>query len=93
MKRTTLIAAIALMAFLPAGALAQSRTYYGADGKVVGRSTTDSGGATTIYGGSGRVTGRTSTDSSGTTTIYDADGRRIGSVATQPPATTREFRR
>ena len=75
-------AAVALVLLLPTGALAQSRTIYGADGKVAARSTTDSAGSTTIYGASGRVTGRTST-SGNQTTIYGSDGRRVGSVTTQ----------
>ena len=69
--------AIALM-IAATGAQAQQRTYYGADGRVTGRSITGSDGSTTIYDSSGRVAGRTATDSQGTTTIYGADGRRIG---------------
>jgi YD repeat-containing protein len=77
MKLTTM-----LLLALPAvsDAQAQQRTIYGPDGRVTGRLTTDSGGATTIYDASGRVTGRTSTDSQGTTTIYDAAGRKAGTV-------------
>jgi hypothetical protein len=52
------IAAIELM-LKSTEALAQSRTFYGADGRVTGRSITGSSGATTIYGADGRVTGRT----------------------------------
>ena len=62
---------------------AQSQTFYGADGRVTGRSVTGSNGATTFYDASGRVTGRTATDSQGTTTVYDASGRNVGSVTTQ----------
>jgi YD repeat-containing protein len=76
------IAAIVLMV-MPTGVLAQSRTFYGADGRVTGRSSTNSSGATTIYDANGRVTGRTSSGSSGTTTIYDAGGRSVGTVTTQ----------
>ena len=82
MKLTTIVALVALM---PTTALAQGRTYYGADGRVTGRSTTDSQGSTTFYDASGRVSGRTSTDSQGTTTIYDASGRRTGSVTGPKP--------
>jgi YD repeat-containing protein len=74
-----------LIALLPPGAAAQGRTFYGADGKLISRSTTDSSGAVMFYGPDGRVTARTSTESNGTTMIYDAGGRRVGSVTTQSP--------
>jgi len=77
-----LVALLVLAVLLPATALAQQRTIYGADGKVSGRVATDSQGSTTIYNANGRVVGRTSTDSQGTTTIYGANGRRTGSVTT-----------
>ena len=80
--RTVFALAIVLTLFSTA-ALAQSRTFYGADGKVLGRSTTDRNGATTFYDASGRVTGRTTTGSKGTKTIYGADGRKAGSVEPQ----------
>ena len=54
-------AAVALALLIPTDALAQSRTFYDASGRVTGRSITGSGGSTTIYGADGRVTGRTST--------------------------------
>ena len=82
MKLTILLVLVAL----PTGALAQSqRTFYGVDGRVTGRSNTDSAGATTFYGVDGRVRGRMSTGSTGTTTIYDAGGRNVGSVTTSKP--------
>ena len=81
LKLTTLLVLAALM---PTDALAPSRTFYGADGRVTGRSITGSGGATTIYGADGRVTGRTST-SGNQTTIYGSDGRRVGTVTTTKP--------
>ena len=81
----SIIAATAIMLLLtPAAHSQSSRTIYGSDGKVSGRTHTDSQGSTTIYGADGRVTGRTSTDSSGTTTFYGADGRKTGTVTTQP---------
>ena len=40
--------AIALALLMPTDALAQSRTFYGVDGRVTGRSATDSGGSTTF---------------------------------------------
>jgi hypothetical protein len=70
--------AIVLALLMPTAALAQSSTFYDSTGRVSGRSTTDSGGATTIYGADGRVSGRTFTGS--VTTIYGADGRKAGSV-------------
>ena len=81
--------AIALALLMPTEALAQSRTFYDASGRVTGRSITGSNGSTTIYDASGRVTGRTSTSSNGTTTIYDSDGRRVGSVTTTKPQASR----
>jgi YD repeat-containing protein len=77
MKLTTMLL-LALLAV--SDAQAQQRTIYSPDGRVTGRLTTDSGGATTIYGANGRVTGRTSTNSQRTTTIYDAAGRKAGTV-------------
>ena len=49
--------AIVLALLMPTEVQAQSRTFYGADGRVTSRSITGSGGATTIYGADGRVTG------------------------------------
>ena len=75
--------AIVLALLIPTDAMAQSaRTFYGADGKVLGRSITDSDGVTTYYDAAGRITGRTSGD---THTIYGADGRVVGSVTTTKP--------
>ena len=74
---------VIVLALLTTAAHAQSRTYYGADGRVTGRSITGGNGATTFYGADGRVSGRASTDSQGMTVIYGSDGRRVGTVATQ----------
>jgi len=76
--------AVVLALLMPTDALAQSRTFYDASGRVSGRSTTGSDGSTTIYDASGRVTGRTST-SGNQTTIYDASGRNVGRVTTTKP--------
>ena len=47
------IAALAIVLLLtPTAAPAQAHTFYGADGRITGRSTTDSGGSTTFYGAS-----------------------------------------
>ena len=54
-----LAAVLALL--MPTDALAQSRTYYGADGHVTGRSSTSSSGTTTIYGADGRKAGSITT--------------------------------
>ena len=70
------------LALLTPTAQAQQRVWYGNDGRVQGRTTTDSAGNVTAYGKDGRVTGRASTDSQGTVTIYGADGRRIGTSTT-----------
>ena len=71
-----------LALLMPTDALAQSRTFYGADGKVLGRSITDSEGVTTYYDATGRITGCTSGD---THTIYGADGRIVGTITTTKP--------
>ena len=85
------LAILVLALFLASDALAQQQTIYGKDGKVIGRSITDSGGATTVYDANGAVSSRTSTDSQGTTTIYDANGRNVGSV-TGPKLRSRDQR-
>ena len=69
---------LALTALMATDARAQSHTYYDArTGRVIGRSTTGTGNATTYYGADGRVTGR-STISGNTETFYGADGRTVG---------------
>jgi hypothetical protein len=77
--RPLAVLAVALM-LAATGAMAQQRTIYGADGRVIAREVTGSNGSTTIYGSDGRVTGRTAIDSQGVTTIYGADGRKAGAV-------------
>ena len=74
--------ALALL-MLPTDALAQQRTSYGGDGKVIGRESTGTNCASTLYGADGRVLSRTTSSSSGTTTVYGADGRRTGTVTAQ----------
>jgi hypothetical protein len=64
MKRTTLLVLTLVTA---SDAQAQQRTFYGADGRVTGRSTTDSGGSTIFYGADGRMAGRSSTSVNSTT--------------------------
>ena len=76
MKRLV-VAALALVA-LTTSTLAQQRTIYGADGRVVGRTTTDTQGTTTLYGADGRAVTRETTTRSG---IYDArTGNAVGKV-------------
>jgi YD repeat-containing protein len=82
MKKTTLLTLLTL-ALLTGAASAQSRTFYDASGKVVGRSSTDSQGTVTNYDARGRVISREST-SGNTTVIYDAGGRNVGRVTTAP---------
>ena len=72
------------MALVTTGAAAEQRTFYGRDGKVVGRSVTGSNGAVTLYGADGKVISRETTTRSGIT-VYDAAGRKAGSV-TAPPS-------
>jgi YD repeat-containing protein len=81
-KAINAIIAAALMPLLilPTAALAQSRTYYDAGGRVIGRSATDSQRSTTYYDAGGRVSARASS-SGNTTTIYDAAGRRTGTIS------------
>ena len=72
--------AIVLALLMPTTeAQAQSRVFYGADGRVSGRSSTSINGMTTYYNADGRVTHRTST-SGNVTTIYDAEGRKTSTV-------------
>ena len=59
---------------------ADQRTIYGSDGKVIGRSTTDSQGTTTLYGRDGKALTRESPRTGGST-IYDAQsGRQLGTT-------------
>ena len=81
-RRRIAAVAIAPALLMPTDATAESRTFYGADGKVLGRSITDSDGVTTYYDAAGRITGRTSTGGD-TMTIYGADGRVIV-IVTKP---------
>jgi YD repeat-containing protein len=59
-----------------------SYTFYGADGRIAGRSTTDGHGTTLFYGPDGRLSGRAITTpgvGTGTvTTYYGPDGRMVG---------------
>jgi YD repeat-containing protein len=65
------------LALLATEASAQSKTFYDASGRVVGRSSTDSQGSTTVYDAGGKVVGRDA-KSGNTTAIYDAGGRKVG---------------
>ena len=76
----TVCALAIVLALFSTDAMAQTaRTFYGADGRVLGRSITDSDGVTTYYDAAGRITGRTSPGGD-TMTIYGADGRVLGTV-------------
>ena len=80
----TSLFALAVLVAMTGAALPQSRTFYDSTtGRITGRSTTDSGGATTYYGADGRVTGRSATTGT-TTTIYNAGGHNVGSIVTSP---------
>ena len=59
--RTACALAIVLALFSTDAMAQTARTFYGADGRVLGRSITDSDGVTTYYEAAGRITGRTST--------------------------------
>ena len=80
---TKILLALVALAALATEASAQSRQYYDASGKTVGRSATDSQGTVTNYDASGKVIGRETTTGD-TTTIYDARGRNVGRHTTSP---------
>ena len=61
---------------LPTDALAQSRTSYGADSRVTGRSTTDCNGATTFYDSSGHRVGSVTTIKPQASRRYEAGQHR-----------------
>ena len=72
----TLLAFALLLATI-GHATAQQRTIYGADGRVIGRETTDTQGTRTLYGGDGKAATRQNRDG----TIYDApSGRVLGKI-------------
>ena len=75
--------AIVLALLVPADARAQQRTFYGADGRVSGRSVTDTKGNTIYYDNMGRNTGRSVTRGN-TPTVYDKMGRQTGNITTKP---------
>ena len=63
---------VALLALLACDAvMAQHQTFRDANGRTLGRSTTDARGNTAYYNSMGRNTGRAVTDSNGNTTFYD----------------------
>ena len=79
----TACALVVVLALFSTDAMAQTaRTFYGADGRTLGRSLTDSDGAITYYDAAGRITGRTSGD---TMTIYGPNGRVLGTITTARP--------
>ena len=88
MTTTTIVAA--LLAVLATEASAQSRSYYNASGRVVGRSTDSSG--TVTNDARGRVISRKST-SGNTTTVYDAaEGMSEGSRRAAESVTVTDFK-
>ena len=71
---------VALLALLASdAAMAQHQTFRDANGRTLGRSTTDARGNTTYYDSMGRNTGRSVTRGN-TTTIYDSMGRQTGTI-------------
>jgi YD repeat-containing protein len=72
-----ILLALVALAATTGNALAQSRSFYNASGRSVGRSSTDSSGTITNYDVRGKVISREATTGN-TTTIYDAGGRNIG---------------
>ena len=58
-----------------------NHTFRDANGRSIGRSSTDLRGNTTYYDSMGRNTGRSSTDSRGNTTIYNERGQQTGRIS------------
>ena len=82
--KTKFVCGLAVLLLWLAPAQAQQSTLYGPDGRVRGRSVTDSQGTTTHYDAAGRKIGSATTNlSTGTVTVYGQDGRRIG-TSTRP---------
>jgi hypothetical protein len=78
--KTLLAAATLALIALTTEALAQQRTIYGSDGRVIGHTATDTQGTTTLYGSDGRAVTRETTTRSDTT-VYDArTGNVVGKV-------------
>lgn len=65
-----IVALLALLASTAAMAEPQRQTFKDANGRTLGRSSTDARGNTTYYS-MGRNTGRSVTDSNGNTILYD----------------------
>jgi len=59
---------------------AQGRTFYGADGKPVAKSATDTQGTTRLYGSDGRVISRETVTRSGATVYDGASGHVVGKI-------------
>ena len=81
-----IVALLALLASDAAMAQHQHQTFRDANGRTLGRSSTDSNGNTTYYDSFN--TGRSTTDSSGNTTFYDEMGHTTGGSATDSDGTT-----
>ena len=60
----------------------QRQTFPDANGRVLGRATTDARGNTTFYDAAGRITGR-SVIHGNSTTVYDQMGRQMGNLTTK----------
>jgi len=67
---------LTVMLIVLACAPARAETFKDANGRVIGRSTTNNAG-TTFYDSMGRQTGRSTTNNAGTT-FYDSSGRQTG---------------
>jgi hypothetical protein len=83
---TKAIASLAIvLASLPTAALAQQQhqTFRDANGRTLGRSSSDPKGNTIYYDNMGRNTGRSVTHGN-RTTVYDQMGRQTGNITTKP---------
>jgi len=82
-----IVALLALLASTAAMAEPQRQTFKDANGRTLGRSSTDARGNTTYYS-MGRNTGRSVTDTNGNTTFYDEMGRNTGRSVTDSNGNT-----
>jgi hypothetical protein len=76
----TITSAFALLTLLGTAASAQQRTFYDANGRYAGQSSTYNGGRNSSFtDANGRFAGSATRNSDGTTTFYDRNGRFAGS--------------
>jgi len=74
----TLTTLLLVLSCATAHAQTTQQTIRNPNGQVIGRTVTDSRGATTFYNPLGQQTGRATVDSRGVTTFRDSSGRVTG---------------